>query len=190
MLKPGGWVESYEPCCEMISDDGSVPPNSAMTEWNKFFSEGGKRMGNSCTPVEDRLQNKGIEAAGFVEIQTKELKVRIRAGGRGNLKVLENNRTVFKQCRSNQYLRHRSPSADGPRTPNSARLADICRRRWSRIWTATFSTLPASSSTGPRRRSPCTALSSGARCAPASSTHTSDRGAFGAESPNLFIAQS
>ncbi|KAJ3544314.1 hypothetical protein NM208_g3117 [Fusarium decemcellulare] len=41
--KEGGWVESHEASATMQSDDGSVPEDSAMREWGRFFIEGGKR---------------------------------------------------------------------------------------------------------------------------------------------------
>lgn len=76
VCKPGGWVESYEASCIMLSDDGSVQPGSAMGEWCKFFISGSKKTGNSMTVIEEDLQIKAMEAAGFVDIQTKDLKVR------------------------------------------------------------------------------------------------------------------
>ncbi|KAF4458773.1 methyltransferase [Fusarium albosuccineum] len=66
--KEGGWVESHEASATMQSDDGSVPEDSAMREWGKFFIEGGKKMGQSFTVVEDDLQRQNLIEAGFVDV--------------------------------------------------------------------------------------------------------------------------
>ncbi|KAF4467084.1 methyltransferase [Fusarium albosuccineum] len=77
VCKPGGWVESYEPTVVAESDDDTVQPGSAHSEWGKFFIEGAKKMGRSCTVFEDDVQRKSIEAAGFVDIQFVDKKVPI-----------------------------------------------------------------------------------------------------------------
>ncbi|RKL19387.1 hypothetical protein BFJ68_g3661 [Fusarium oxysporum] len=75
--KPGGWVESFEasPCLE--SDDDTVKDGSAMSEWGKFFIEGGKRLGRTFTILDDDLQKQGMEDAGFTDIQTRDFKLPI-----------------------------------------------------------------------------------------------------------------
>ncbi|KAK2669531.1 hypothetical protein RAB80_015057 [Fusarium oxysporum f. sp. vasinfectum] len=75
--KPGGWVESFEasPCLE--SDDDTVKEGSAMSEWGKFFIEGGKRLGRTFTILDDDLQKQGMEDAGFADIQTRDFKLPI-----------------------------------------------------------------------------------------------------------------
>jgi len=74
-LKPGGWLESFElsPCWD--SDDGTVTETSAMGQWGKIFIQGGKQFGRTFTVIHDGLQRKGIEAAGFVDIQERNIKV-------------------------------------------------------------------------------------------------------------------
>ncbi|RBR21967.1 uncharacterized protein FIESC28_04680 [Fusarium coffeatum] len=73
-LKPGGWVESYEPSSTVESDDNSVLPGSAMSQWQKFFVEGGRKMGRPFTVFKDRLQRKAMEEAGFVDIEERDFK--------------------------------------------------------------------------------------------------------------------
>lgn len=68
-LKPGGWVETYEPSATVESDDNSVLPGSAMSQWQKFFVEGGCKMGRPFTVFQDELQKKGMQEAGFVDIE-------------------------------------------------------------------------------------------------------------------------
>lgn len=72
---PGGWVESYEPTVNAESDDGTVTPGSAHSEWGKFFIEGAKKMGRSCTIVEDGIQIEAMKNAGFVDIKYVDKKV-------------------------------------------------------------------------------------------------------------------
>ena len=74
-LKPGGWVESGETSLRVQSDHVEIPDNSAVAQWGKFFIEGGEKVGRSCMVVEEDLQSKGMEKAGFVDIKVHELKV-------------------------------------------------------------------------------------------------------------------
>ncbi|KAK1762737.1 S-adenosyl-L-methionine-dependent methyltransferase [Phialemonium atrogriseum] len=73
-LKPGGYVESFEPDSVMQSDDGTVKETSAMGQWGKFFEEGGKKLGRPFSVLSDRLQRKGMEGAGFVDIEELDFK--------------------------------------------------------------------------------------------------------------------
>ncbi|KAI8716871.1 hypothetical protein NCS52_00981700 [Fusarium sp. LHS14.1] len=73
-LKPGGYIESMEPSAYIQSDDNTIKPDNAMGQWGKIFVEGGSKMGRSFTVVEDELQNKALEKAGFVDIEEKRHK--------------------------------------------------------------------------------------------------------------------
>ncbi|KAF4998523.1 hypothetical protein FDECE_11764 [Fusarium decemcellulare] len=75
--KPGGWTESLEASAMMESDDGTVTKSSAMAEWGRFFIEGGKKMGQTFTILEDDLQRKYMEEAGFINIHIDNRKVPI-----------------------------------------------------------------------------------------------------------------
>lgn len=87
--KPGGWVESFEPSGIITSDDDTVKVNSALDQWGKIFIEGAKKLGTSFTIYEEELQRKAMEAAGFVDIQQFEYKVRdvafLRTSPKANL---------------------------------------------------------------------------------------------------------
>ncbi|RSL58559.1 hypothetical protein CEP53_006104 [Fusarium sp. AF-6] len=48
-----------------------------MHQWGKFFVEGGKKIGRSFTIVEDEVQRKGMEEAGFINIEERNFKVPI-----------------------------------------------------------------------------------------------------------------
>jgi len=75
VCKPGGWFEDHESSCKMDSDDGSVLPDSPMDQWAKVFWEGGRRFGRTLRVVEDDLQKKCIEEAGFVDVQVRDIKM-------------------------------------------------------------------------------------------------------------------
>lgn len=75
--KPGGYVESFTAEFDFHSDDGSVKPNSALDQWGKVFSEGGKKFGRTFNVYQDDLQRKGMEAAGFTDIEFKDIIVPI-----------------------------------------------------------------------------------------------------------------
>lgn len=85
-LKPGGWIESYEGSPTVESEDGSITETSAMGQWGPIFVHFGETIGRSFTVVADGTQRKAMEAAGFIDIQEEELKVRQRSD-RGNQSI-------------------------------------------------------------------------------------------------------
>lgn len=80
VLKPGGWVESLDNDGFFSCDDDTMAPTSAMGQWGGVFREGAKAMGlkASFAVISEGLQRKGLESAGFVNIQEKLHKVRIQ----------------------------------------------------------------------------------------------------------------
>ena len=73
--KPGGWVQSYEPMSSYTSDHVEVKGDSPLGQWGRIFAEGGKKIGRTFQVVENDLQVKAMEAAGFVDIQEWTYKV-------------------------------------------------------------------------------------------------------------------
>lgn len=74
--KPGGWIQSSEAEVLMCSDDGTVAEGSAMKEqWNQIWEEAGKKLGKSFLVIQEDLQRKGMEKAGFTDIQQVTYKV-------------------------------------------------------------------------------------------------------------------
>ncbi|KAJ4124458.1 hypothetical protein NW754_000153 [Fusarium falciforme] len=69
VLKPGGWIESFEVSPTVTSDDNTVAPDSALAQWDKMFIEASKKIGNSFTVVADQIQKPAMEEAGFVNIK-------------------------------------------------------------------------------------------------------------------------
>ena len=74
-LKPGGYVESVEGGIYHTSDDGTVPEDSAVGQWGKIFTDVGQKLGRPFAVVEDGLQKKSMEEAGFVDICEQDYKV-------------------------------------------------------------------------------------------------------------------
>lgn len=71
--KPGGYVESMGTSCHFVSDDGSISPDSALAQWGKIWIEGGKAFGRTFDVYSEDVQRKGMEEAGFVEIEFKDM---------------------------------------------------------------------------------------------------------------------
>lgn len=76
-LAPGGWFESYEVSAFIESDDGTVTDNMALGQWGKIFVEGGNKLNRSFLVLQEGLQRKALEAAGFVDIQEHDIKMPI-----------------------------------------------------------------------------------------------------------------
>lgn len=74
-LKPGGWLETYEPEADYRSDDDTIPADAALYVWRDLFAEGGKKLGRPFTPVTDDVQRKGVIEAGFTNMHSKTIKV-------------------------------------------------------------------------------------------------------------------
>ena len=72
-LKPGGWVQSFEPSPIYKSDHKDIR-GSAIDEWGKFFTKYSKK-GPTFLVLEENLQRTAMEAAGFVGIQNCDYKV-------------------------------------------------------------------------------------------------------------------
>lgn len=75
VAKPGSYVESYVPGSDILSDNGSVKEDSPYDQWCKVFREGGKKLGRTFAVYQEDLQRKCMEAAGFVDIQFKDIQV-------------------------------------------------------------------------------------------------------------------
>lgn len=78
VLKPGGWIETYECDGAFFSEDGTAHDGTALGRWYYIFSEGAKKMGSNAPfdPVSRSLNKIAIEKAGFTNINEKRFKVR------------------------------------------------------------------------------------------------------------------
>ena len=72
--KPSGWIEHQEPSLLWHLEGQEVPDDSAMGQWGKVFHEGGRKSGRTFTLVDENLQQKYIQEAGFVDITVKDIK--------------------------------------------------------------------------------------------------------------------
>lgn len=77
----GGWVQSCEPNVDIRCDDGTVAADSAfVTFWNMLYGRATEKFGVSFYPIDDDVQRKAFEAAGFRNIEVRDYKVSSRAG--------------------------------------------------------------------------------------------------------------
>lgn len=73
---PGGWIEHQEGSLIWYSDSEiGISEDSPLGQTSKIFWEGGRVSGRTFRIVEDDIQVKGMEAAGFTDITVKDIKV-------------------------------------------------------------------------------------------------------------------
>jgi ubiquinone/menaquinone biosynthesis C-methylase UbiE len=75
VLKPGGYIESYETSSTFKSDDDSVPEGSPMHQWGRVFLEASEKFGRSFSIIEDDTQQSALKEAGFVDLDIQDFKV-------------------------------------------------------------------------------------------------------------------
>ena len=77
VLKPGGFIETFECNGFYESDDGTMTDETHLSRWGYFFREGALAIGSkaSFSVVQDGLQVKGLEEAGFTRITENHVKV-------------------------------------------------------------------------------------------------------------------
>lgn len=73
--KPGGWIESVECDAFFRSDDGTTDNVPALQRWNDLYVKAGAMTGAPFTVVADDLQRKAVTAAGYVEMESKTMKI-------------------------------------------------------------------------------------------------------------------
>ncbi|KAI2605364.1 S-adenosyl-L-methionine-dependent methyltransferase [Hypoxylon fragiforme] len=72
---PGGWVQSCEADVDILSDDGTIPPDSAYERfWNHLYRNASRKIGASFQPIEQNVQIKAFERAGFEDIHEQSYK--------------------------------------------------------------------------------------------------------------------
>jgi hypothetical protein len=72
-LKPGGFMESQEILPTAFSDDNTIPPDWAFSEWSKYSEETAREAGRPLG-IADKLK-KWYEECGFVDVQEKVFKL-------------------------------------------------------------------------------------------------------------------
>lgn len=73
-LQPGGCLESYESSF-FFRSSGQRQLSPEITRWNELFGQVGKQSQCSFTIVEDSIQRKSMEEAGFCIEQERDLQV-------------------------------------------------------------------------------------------------------------------
>ena len=73
--KPGGWVQSLDSGAKLECEPSTTKAHTATSQWGEFFAEGGRKLGRSFTIVQDGVQRKSMEEAGFVDIIERCYKV-------------------------------------------------------------------------------------------------------------------
>jgi hypothetical protein len=74
-VKPGGWVEWHEKHPLFLSDDNSLPEESALATWGKTFFEASEKFGTSASSP--RHLKAWMEDAGFIDVEEHILKLPI-----------------------------------------------------------------------------------------------------------------
>ncbi|KAI0013834.1 S-adenosyl-L-methionine-dependent methyltransferase [Xylariaceae sp. FL0662B] len=75
VTKPGGWLETCEADVKILSDDGTVAEDSAYNRfWNMLYTKASSKIGATFEPLLEGVQRKGMEEAGFVDIQQADYK--------------------------------------------------------------------------------------------------------------------
>ncbi|KAK5657989.1 hypothetical protein OQA88_2543, partial [Cercophora sp. LCS_1] len=72
VLKPGGYLETWEPADRIYADDGSVKPDDALGQWAVLFREGGKKIGRSFNLYDGDVQGQSMRSAGFEEVGRRD----------------------------------------------------------------------------------------------------------------------
>jgi len=75
VLKPGGWLESVEPSDRIEGANGAIKPTDALGQWHQLFRASEKTTGRPFDVYDRGIQKKSFEAAGFEQIQSKDVTV-------------------------------------------------------------------------------------------------------------------
>ncbi|KAF7543018.1 hypothetical protein G7046_g10072 [Stylonectria norvegica] len=72
---PGGWIQSCEADIQFHSDDGTADDEPSLKTWAQLYEDSGKALGKPFYIQRDNIQEKGLEAAGFVDIRSFDYKL-------------------------------------------------------------------------------------------------------------------
>ncbi|KAF4449346.1 hypothetical protein F53441_7324 [Fusarium austroafricanum] len=77
VTRPGGWIEAHEYDPKLHSQNGPIEHGSTIDEWGNIFQAGCEWLGTSFIPLPSDVQTKRLEAAGFVDVQSRTIRVPI-----------------------------------------------------------------------------------------------------------------
>lgn len=87
VTRPGGWVQSCEADVNIRNDDDSIPPDSPYrTFWNMLYHDSQEKLGVTFQPIDDDVQRKALERAGFECIEVHDYKVSQNTGSKSTLR--------------------------------------------------------------------------------------------------------
>ncbi|CUS13388.1 unnamed protein product [Tuber aestivum] len=72
-LKPGGWIECQEIESRILSDDGTLPPDSALAKWSQLLIEAAETYGRSVMAAAKLAD--WMEDAGYVNVTNRCFKI-------------------------------------------------------------------------------------------------------------------
>jgi len=72
-LKPGGWIEHHDNDIRVLSDDGTIGPDSPWAQWGDIFYTAGDKIGRTFKTVGENLG--WLKAAGFQGVQERRMKL-------------------------------------------------------------------------------------------------------------------
>ncbi len=75
-MKPGAWIQTLEIGLPVYSDDGTLPAGSLLTQFDETLGACAERAGKPFSSCFDDME-KGLEAAGFTNLQKIDYKVPI-----------------------------------------------------------------------------------------------------------------
>jgi len=76
VAKPGGWLECQEFDLAAVSDDGSLPADSAISRWCGLMTEGALKGGIRLRVTSSEIKD-AMEEAGFKDVTVLEMKLPI-----------------------------------------------------------------------------------------------------------------
>lgn len=74
-LKPGGWFEHMDYDPRVVSDDGSIKPESAWTQWGEIFLQAGEKLSRTFSVIIDSKNRGWMNDAGFQNVDETRLKL-------------------------------------------------------------------------------------------------------------------
>lgn len=66
-MRPGAWAEFQIKYPNIVSDDGSLPEDSALRKWSELFFDAAEKFGTPCE--ETQRMKQFMEDAGFVDVE-------------------------------------------------------------------------------------------------------------------------
>jgi SAM-dependent methyltransferase len=96
-LKPGGYIEFHDFSSPFACEDGTLPPNSALTLWVKTWEEGAVLSGRSWSTVGPGMSAM-LRAVGFENVVNEEYKISTTGAKPQDARLREMSRCMLQQA--------------------------------------------------------------------------------------------